>query len=201
MRRALILVLITLATACGSDGTERAESQQPRATSSTAPSSPGEVVIVGTREYTFEETQSFGEFGPMLWGVVTTLNGTDDIPHGPGHEWVDWGPVWAGHQPDPGPYEVYGVTDFSTVDAEALADVVPAGMIIVIREVQWSLNELDEYRTILWKGAPDNGVCSTGFGVVPNRVRVVALPHLNTGYIPFEALSIEIVEECPLITH
>jgi len=154
--------------------------------------------IEGTRPpYTFEETQAYGEFGPVLWGLVTTLSGADEIPHGPAYEWVDWGPLWAGHQPDPGPYDVYGVTDLSAVDPDAIAAVVPIGSTIVLREVEWSLDQLEEFIELLIVGASENRVCSTGFGMTPNRVRVVALaPGPVLGDVPREALAIEIVDDC-----
>src|SRR3990172_7635690 len=70
-----------------------------------------ELVIHGTgKVYTPEESQAFGEFGPLLWNLVTTLNGTDRIEHHPGYEWVIWGPMWGGHIYDPG-RETYGVTN------------------------------------------------------------------------------------------
>jgi hypothetical protein len=159
-----------------------------------------ELLIHGTRApYTFEETQAFGEFGPLLWDLVTTLNGADEIPHGPTYDSVDWGPLWAGHQPDSGPYDVYGVTDLSAFHVDAIAAVVPIGTTIVFRQVAWSLDELEEFKEALNAGAPDNGVCSTGFGLIPNRVRVVALASsLDLGDVPPEAVAIETVDECPV---
>jgi hypothetical protein len=159
-----------------------------------------EVLIHGTRApYTFEETQAFGEFGPLLWGLVTTLNGAAEIAHGPTYDWVDWGPPWAGHQPDSGPHDVYGVTDLSAVDVDAIAEVVPIGTTIVLRQVAWSLDELEEFKEWLNAGAPDNGVCSTGFGLIPNRVSVVALASsLDLGDVPPGAVALETVDECPV---
>jgi hypothetical protein len=156
-----------------------------------------EIVIEGTRApYTFEETQAYGEFGPFLWGLVTTLNGIDDIPHGETYEWVTWGPQWAGHQPDPGPFEVYGVTDLDAVDTEAIGAVVPVGTTIVLRQVEWSLDELEEFAEMLWEAAPENGVCSTGFGRYPNRVRVEATEDLDLGDVPPGAVAIEYFDVC-----
>jgi len=104
-----------------------------------------ELVIHGTgKVYTLEESQAFGEFGPLLWNLVTTLNGTDRIEHHPGYEWVIWGPMWGGHIYDPG-RETYGVTNLDAVAPEAVAAAVPAGETIVLREVPWSLDELNEF--------------------------------------------------------
>ena len=163
--------------------------------SSTTP--PPDLIINGTREpFTFEETQAFGEFGPLLWGLVTTIGGIDDIPRGPTYEWVTWGPLWGGYQAGSGPDEVYGVTDLSKVDPTTVAAVVPEGTTIILRQVDWSRDELEEYAESLWAAAPDNGVCSTGFGGTPNRVRVVATSDLQLGDVPPGALAIEYVDEC-----
>ena len=160
-----------------------------------------EMVIHGTRApYTFEETQAYGEFGPLLWDLVTTLNGTDDIPHEPTYQWVTWGEQWAGHQPDPGPFDVYGVTDLGEVDVEAITAVVPVGTTIVLRQVEWSLDELEEFAEMLWSAAPGNGVCSTGFGGTPNRVRVEATENLDLGDVPAGAVAIEYVDACTTTT-
>jgi len=162
---------------------------------STAP--PPDIVIAGTRApYTFEETQAYGEFGPLLWGLVTTIGGMDDIPHGPAYEWVTWGPLWGGYQAGTGPIEVYGVTDLSVVDVDAVAAVMPVGTTITLREVEWSRDELEDCAEMLWEGAPDNGVCSTGFGTTPNRVRVVATDDVDLGDVPPGALEIEYVDLC-----
>jgi hypothetical protein len=180
-----LLLLAVVLVACGAG-----------APPSTTPPAP-DISITGTRApYTFEETQAHGEFGPLLWGLVTTIGGMDDIPHGPTYEWVTWGPLWGGYQAGSGPIEVYGVTDLSAVDVDAVAAVVPVGTTIILREVEWSLDELEEYAEILWEGAPENGVCTTGFGTTPNRVRVVATHDLNLGDVPPGALAIEYVDVC-----
>jgi len=154
-----------------------------------------EVVIEGTREpYTFDETQAYGEFGPVLWHLVTTVNGTDAIDHHPQYEWVEWGPRWAGHQPDDGPHTVYGVTDLSAVDVEAVATILPIGTTIVLREVRWSLDQLEEWKEMLNAGAPDNGVCSTGYGVEPNKIRVTtSTSDPDLGPVPQGAVWIDSV--------
>lgn len=163
------------------------------------PPEPTDVIIEGTRTpYTFDETQAFDEFGPLLWHLVTTINGTDDIPHGPGHEWVTWGPIWAGRLPASGPYDVFGVTDLTAVDLEAIAAIVPVGTTIAFREVQWSLDQLGQFADELGAGAPDNGVCATGSGGYVNRIRVIATEPLNLGGVPPDAVAIELVDECPL---
>lgn len=165
---------------------------------SLAPPEATDLLIDGTRiPYTFDETQAFGEFGPLLWGLVTTLNHTDSIPHGPGYEWVDWGPLWAGQLPVSGPNEVFGVTDLSAVDIEAIAAVVPTGTAIGFREVRWSLDELEQFAADLWAGAPANGVCSTGFGVWVNRVHVWATHDFDPGDVPSDAVALELFDECP----
>ena len=158
---------------------------------------PPDITIEGAREpFTFEETQSYGEFGPLLWGLVTTIGGIEDIPHGPTYEWVTWGPLWGGYQAGTGPIEVYGVTDLSAVDPDAVAAVVPFGTTIILREVAWSRDQLEDYAAALWAGRPDNGVCSTGFGATPNRVSVVATSDLDIGAVPPGALAIEYVDLC-----
>lgn len=166
---------------------------------SLAPPEATEVIIEGTRTpYTFDETQAFDEFGPLLWHLVTTINGTDDIPHGPGHEWVTWGPLWAGRLSVSGPHDVFGVTDLTAVDVEAIAAVVPVGTTIAFREVRWSLDELEQFAHELGAGAPDNGVCSTGSGGYVNRIKVVATEPVSLGGVPPDAVAIEVVDECPL---
>jgi hypothetical protein len=155
--------------------------------------SSAEVIVEGTREpYTFEETQSYGEFGPVLWHLVTTINGTKAVDHHPQYEWVEWGLLWAGHQPDDGPHVVYGVTNLSAVDVEAVEGILPVGTTIVLREVRWSLDQLEDWKEMLNDGAPENGVCSTGFGLEPNKIRVTAsTPDPDLGPVPEDAVWID----------
>jgi hypothetical protein len=129
------------------------------------------VLIHGTgKVYTLEESQAFGEFGPLLWNLVTTLNGTDRIEHHPGYEWVIWGPMWGGRIYDPG-RETYGVTDLDAVDPETVAAAVPAGKTIVLREVPWSLDELNELSDRLRDiaGGLDTQECGISWGVRPGE--------------------------------
>ncbi|MFH1331226.1 MAG: hypothetical protein ABIJ48_11310 [Actinomycetota bacterium] len=165
----------------------------------TTVASPPELVVEGKGPvYTLEEAQVFGEFGPLLWGLVTTLNGTDAIAHGPRHEWVIWGPLWAGRLPVQGLYDVYGVTDLSAVDPEAIAAVVPAGTTIVLREVRWSLDELNQFEALIRSGVPDNGICEIGGGSLVNRLRLVStVPDPDLAGVPPEAVVVEVVGECP----
>ncbi|MFH2073390.1 MAG: hypothetical protein ABIJ75_11120 [Actinomycetota bacterium] len=167
-----------------------------------SPGTPSELVIEGIRvPYTFEETQAYGEFGPVLWGLVTTIGGVEGIPHGPGYEWVTWGPLWGGSLPGPNPYDVYGVTNLLAVDVDAIAAVIPQGQIIVLREVRWSLDELEDFKSVLNDGAPDNGVCSTGFDGTANRIRLVATADLDLGGVPLDAVAVETVDECPVFNN
>ena len=152
-------------------------------------------MIWGTRDaYTFEETQAFGEFGPVLWGLVTTLHGTDQIEHGPAYEWVRWGPLWGGSLQVAGPHDTYGVTDLAAVDIEAIAAVIPTGEAVVVREVRWSLDDLEAFMDDLYAGAPGNGVCYTGFGGYVGLVRVVATEDVNLGDVPQDAVAVEVVD-------
>lgn len=170
----------------------------PPGPASLAPPEPTDLLIEGTRTpYTFDETQAFGEFGPLLWGLVTTLGHTDSIPHGPAYEWVDWGPLWAGQLPVSGPNEVFGVTDLTAVDIESIAAVVPTGTTIAFREVRWSLDELEQFAADLQAGAPDNGVCATGMGMWVNRLHVYATHNFDPGDVPLDALALELFDECP----
>lgn len=172
----------------------------PSGPASLAPPEPTDLLIEGTRTpYTFDETQAFGEFGPLLWGLVTTLNHTDSIPHGATYEWVDWGPLWGGQLPVSCPNEVFGVTDLSAVDVEAIAAVVPIGTTIAFREVPWSLDELEQFASDLYSAAPDNGVCTTGFGTWVNRVHVIATRNFDPGDVPLDPLALELFDECPEI--
>lgn len=142
-----------------------------RPTTSTTTVPYRELVIHGTgKVYTLEESQAFGEFGPLLWNLVTTLNGTDQIEHHPGHQWVIWGPMWGGRIYDPG-RDTYGVTDLDAVDLEAVAAAVPAGETIVLREVLWSLDELNEFRDRLRDiaGGLDTLSCGISWGVRPGE--------------------------------
>lgn len=161
----------------------------------------GEVNVDGTRApYTDEELQSFDEFGPLLWHLVTTASGTDDIPHGPNHEWVQWGWNWAGHQPDDGPHDVYGVVDLSAVDLDELAAGIPVGTTIVLRQVRWSKDQLSGFAQELYSGAPENGICSTGSGLEPNKVRITATtPTPDLGGVPADAVWLDEVygDGCP----
>jgi hypothetical protein len=185
MRATGILLTLVLA-ACGT-GAETVVST----------TSPPDLVVVGTRgAFTFEETQAYGEFGPFIWGLVTTIGGVDDIPHGPAYEWVTWGPLWGGYQAGTGPIEVYGVTDLSAVDPDAVAAVVPVGTTIILRQVEWSRDQLEDYLDTLWSEAPGNGVCSVGFGTTPNRVRVTATDALDLGDVPQGAVDIEWLDLC-----
>jgi hypothetical protein len=130
-----------------------------------------ELAIHGTgKVYTLEESQAFGEFGPLLWNLVTTLNGTDRIEHHPGYEWVSWGPTWGGRIYDAGG-NTYGVTDLDAVDPEAVAAAVPAGETIVLREVPWSLDELNEFSDRLREIARgmDTQNCGISWGVRPGE--------------------------------
>ncbi len=179
------------ASSSSTDSTESGQTSQP--------ASVVEVRIEGTREpYTQEEARSFGEFDPLVWSLVTTLNGTNDIPHGPHYEWVTWGPLWSGRLPIPGPPDVYGVTSISAIDPEAIAAVVPAGTTLILREVRWSLDELNEFKDRINDAAPQNGVCVTSFGAAVNRIQVVATvaePDLRG--VPLDAVAIEVVDACP----
>jgi hypothetical protein len=163
---------------------------------SLAPPEPTDLLIQGTHApYTLEETQAFGEFGPLLWGLVTTLNSTDAIPHDSGYQSVTWGPLWGGHLPVEGPNEVYGITDLAGVDTEAIAAVVPVGTTISFRQVRWSLDQLDQFRDDLRAAFPDNLVCSVGSGL--DRLEITALRGFDPGSVPPDALVVEIIDECP----
>jgi hypothetical protein len=169
-----------------------------------------ELMIVGTGEvYTLEGSQAFGEFGPLLWNLVTTLNGTDDIEHGLGYEWVAWGPLWGGRLR--GTYEfpkVYGVTDLDAIDAEAMAAAVPAETVIVLREVPWSLDELEDYETQLRTLMVENqalGICAwelrdgeEGIHVTATLAQIemlrIEIPRMG---MPVEAFSFEPASQCP----
>ncbi len=158
-----------------------------------------DVIISGTRgPYSIDEIQRSGEFGPLIWSLVTTLNGSDDIPHGPGYQWVDWGPLWAGRLIDPTfpGADVYGVTDLLAVDPVALAAVVPRVQTVVLVQVDWSLDDLERFADDLQANAPDNGVCATG-NANNDRVHVYATPNLDLGDVPPEAVDVETFEECP----
>ena len=164
------------------------------ATSTSVP----DLVIEGTRDaYTFDETQSFGEFGPVLWGLVTTINGTDQIEHSGDYGWVVWGDLWAGYLPVSTDLEFYGVTDLSAVDAEAVAAVIPVGDTIVLRQVRWSLDQLNDWKAAISVAMPDNGICSVGYGYSVNRINIGATsPHPDLGDVPAEAVVIEVVPDC-----
>lgn len=171
---------------------------------------PSERIIVGTGNvYTLEESQAFGEFGPLLWNLVTTLNRTDEIDHGPGYEWVAWGPLWGGRLR--GTYEfpkVYGVTDLDAVDAEAMAAAVPAETVIVLREVPWSIDELEDYETQLRTLMFENqalGICAWDLRNGEDGIHVTATPaqieilriEIPRLGMPTEAFSFEAASHCP----
>ena len=158
-----------------------------------------ELRIAGTRAaFTTEEYGSFGEFGPLLWGLVTTINGTGEIATDPMDGQVRWGPLWGGRLPDDGTEAVYGVTDLDAVDVDAIAGVIPLGQTVVLREVQWSLEELTDFKARINAGAPENGVCTTGFGPEANTIHVVSLSsEPDLAGIPPDSVTIEVVSECP----
>jgi len=158
---------------------------------------PSDLVIQGTgKVYSLEEAQAFGEFGPLLWNLVTTLNGSDTIEHGPGYEWVIWGPLWGG----PIPYEtnVYGITDLSAVDPDAAAAAVPAGTAIRLRQVPWSLDDLGQFKDRLLALAMDGTVCQVGPSSPVDGITVVSVTdEIDLVGVPPEVVRFEIVESCP----
>jgi hypothetical protein len=168
-----------------------------------------ELTITGTgKVYTLEESQAFGEFGPFLWNLVTTLNRTDRIEHGPGHEWVTWGPMWGGRIDDGMTWrDTYGVTDLDAVDPAMVAAAVPTGDVIFLREVRWSLDQLDDYSAQLWEVAlelqpklcrPDSQL-QPGEGLLvratPKQVFEVVREWARLG-LPLDVLTFELRHEC-----
>jgi len=154
------------------------------------------VVIPGIRDpYTESETLASGEIGPLVWSLVTTVNQTPTIHHSDDYSQIDWGPLWAGFQETTSSYDVYGVTDLSAVDAGAIAAVVPRGTTIALREVRWSLDELDNFATVLAAGAPDNGVCAIGHRF-QDHLWIQATAGLDLGDVPADAIEVETVDSC-----
>ena len=181
-----VIVLAVGLAACGAGSTSDAQSAV------------SELVIEGTRDaYTIDETQSFGEFGPILWGLVTAVNGTDEIEFGTEYGGVVWGDQWGGFWLGTGGDLVYGVTDLDAVDAGAVAAVIPEGEIVVLRQVRWSLDQLEDWLQGISAGMPDNDVCAVGVDHASNSVFVIAIDgRVDLGQIPSEAVMIEAVPEC-----
>jgi hypothetical protein len=165
-------------------------------------------MITGSgKVYTLEESQAFGEFGPLLWNLVTTLNGTARIEHGPGHEWVIWGPMWGGRIDAMTWRDTYGVTDLDAVDPAEVAAAVPVGDVIFLREVRWSLDQLDDYgeqlREIALELEPElcrpDSQLRPGEGLVveatPGQVFEVVREWTRLG-LPLEVLTFESRREC-----
>ena len=171
-----------------------------------------ELIITGTgKVYTLEESQHFGEFGPLIWNLVTTLNGTDEIEHHPTYEWVIWGPMWGGRLNGSRPWrEIFGVTDLDTVDPEAIAAAVPTGTVIVLREVRWSLDQLNDFLDSLRPEdiADDPIFCElstspeTGLELVATVAQIEFLQSELPGVLGdlFEAVHFTMTDECHYAT-
>ena len=184
-------------------------------TTTTAPHR--EIVIPGTgRVYTLDESQAFGEFGPLLWNLVTTIHHKDAIAHHPLHEWVIWGPLWGGRLYDPErSHDVYGVTDLDAIDPVEVAGGVPAGTTVILREVPWSLDQMSAWSPALselFTIQVGQSICdidrSDGFGftleVAESRLAYVeglveAL--FEDTDVPREAVTLEVSEDCPRIVY
>jgi hypothetical protein len=235
MRIAIVLVMAGLAACTTPD--EVAVSPDPpsttattsteittSSTSTTAPAEtttttepPREIVIRGTgKVYTLEESQAFGEFGPLLWNLVTTIHHKDAIEHHPLHEWVIWGPLWGGRIYDPTRFhDVYGVTDLRAIEAEEVAAAVPAGTTIILREVRWSLDDLDSWSPALLEliiNQVGQSICDIerrdGFGftleVAESRLTYVESlvdSLVERTSVPREAVILEVSEDCPRIRY
>lgn len=175
------------------------EMTAPASTTAEESAAPGppDLVIRGTgKVYSAEEAQAFGEFGPLLWNLVTTLNRSDSIEHGPRHEWVVWGPLWGG----PIPYEssVYGVTDLDAVDLDAIAAAVPVGTSIRLRQVAWSLDDLNRFKADLVVLVMRRTVCHVGPSSPVDGITIVSVTdEIDLGGVPPEAVLFEIVDSCP----
>jgi hypothetical protein len=176
-------------------------------TTTTAPHR--EIVIAGTgRVYTLEESQAFGEFGPLLWNLVTTIHHKDAIEHHPLHEWVIWGPLWGGRIYDPTrSQDVYGVTDLDAIDPQEVAGAIPMGKTIILRQVRWSLDDLntfgDELTALFIASEGEPLVCSMsrheGVGlsleVAESQLESVRAA-IEATSVPVEAVIFDVVDEC-----
>jgi len=184
-------------------------------TTTTAPHR--EIVIRGTgKVYTLEESQAFGEFGPLLWNLVTTIHHKEAIAHHPGHLWVIWGPLWGGRLYDPArSHDVYGVTDLDAIDPVEVAGAVPAGTTIILREVPWSLDEMSAWSPALselFTIQVGQSICAIdrndGFGftleVAESRLAYVeglVETLFEDTDVPREAVTLEVGEDCPRIVY
>jgi hypothetical protein len=168
------------------------------------------------RVYTLEESQAFGEFGPFLWNLVTMIHHKDAIEHHPRYEWVVWGPLWGGHVYDPTrSHDVYGVTDLDAIAPEEVASALPAGTTIILREVRWSLDDLNAWSPELGQMVNNQvgqSICAISTGVAFGFTLEVAQSRL--GYVeslvdslvertsvPREAVILEVSDDCPRIRY
>lgn len=166
--------------------------------------------------YTLEESQAFGEFGPLLWNLVTTIHHKDAIEHHPGHLWVIWGPLWGGRVYDPtNLHTIYGVTNLDAIDPEEVAGAIPKGRTIVLREVPWALDQMNEWSAdvaSMTTSQVGQSICamstSAGFGftleVAANRLAYVeglVEDLVDETDIPGEAITIEVSKKCPRIRY
>lgn len=166
--------------------------------------------------YTLEESQAFGEFGPLLWNLVTTIHHKDAIEHHPLHEWVIWGPLWGGRLYDPTrPQDVYGVTDLDAIEPAGVAGAVPAGTTIILREVRWSLDDLNAWSPALFELFTiqvGQSICEIDQGVefgfaleVAESRRAYVEGLVETLFedtdVPREAVTLEVSEDCPRIVY
>ena len=159
-----------------------------------------DLVIEGTGEpysESFDGTEYFGEFGPLLWGLVTTINDTDEIDHAADHSWVVWGDLWAGQLPIYAGPDIYGITDLAVFDPAGLAAVIPRGTTLIFRQVSWSLDKLTMWKLQLSDGMPDNGICHVAFGAAINQLTVFASSsEVDLRGVPQDAVVIDIVPDC-----
>lgn len=161
--------------------------------------------------YTLEESQAFGEFGPLLWNLVTTIHHKDAIEHHPGHLWVIWGPLWGGRVYDPvRQVNVYGVTDLDAIDPVEVAGAVPAGTTITLREVPWALDDLNRWSSAIlgfFADQPDDDRVLCGFDRRNDGLGfdVTLAVHGSSDFdaamlvagMPADAVFYEFLDECP----
>jgi hypothetical protein len=239
MRVAIRVALLALAAACAASDDVAGPSDLPSttrtpvvaatttSTSTTTTTAPAETTtttaphremeIRGTgKVYTLEESQAFGEFGPLLWNLVTTIHQKNAIEHHPRYEWVIWGPLWSGHIYDPTrSHDVYGVTDLDAIEAEEVAGAVPAGTTIILREVRWSLDDLNAWSPELGQMVHNQvgqSICAIsthaafGFTLEVAESRLDYVEGLVDSLVvrtsvPREAVILEVSDACPRIRY